>query len=92
MGAAIGAMAQVAGLCMSTAFCTWCQDACAWYLENTENTALRDRLQPIIADGSQMGGTGLSNPIKALSSIENFALQATRVKGGYHVDGRATLG
>jgi alkylation response protein AidB-like acyl-CoA dehydrogenase len=81
------AMGEVAAHCMSTAFCTWCQDACGWYLENTDNTALRDRLQPGIADGSMLGGTGLSNPIKALSGIEGFALRATRTAGGYIVTG-----
>ena len=34
-----------------------------------------------------LGGTGLSNPIKALSGIENFALRATRAEGGYVVTG-----
>ncbi len=87
LGAAIAAMAEVAAVCMSTAFCTWCQDACGWYLENTDNVALRDRLQPGIADGSLLGGTGLSNPIKALSGIEGFALRATRAAGGYVVTG-----
>ncbi len=84
---AIADMAAVAGSCMSTAFCVWCQDACGWYLENTDNTALRDRLQGGIADGALLGGTGLSNPIKALSKLEAFALQATRVEGGYIVNG-----
>ena len=44
-------------------------------------------LQPGIADGSLLGGTGLSNPIKALSGIEGFALRATRAEGGYVVTG-----
>ena len=87
LGAAIGAMAQVSALCMSTGFCTWCQDACGWYLESTSNTGLRDRLQPGIADGTWLGGTGLSNPIKALSGMEAFALRATRAQGGYVVTG-----
>ena len=80
-------MAAVGTACMSTAFCTWCQDACGWYLENTDNAALRDRLQGGIAEGSLLGGTGLSNPIKAISGLEGFALQATRVAGGYSVTG-----
>lgn len=84
---AIADMAAVAGCCMSTAFSTWCQDACGWYLENTDNTALRDRLQGGIATGALLGGTGLSNPIKALSGMEPFALRATRVEGGYTVTG-----
>ncbi len=87
LGAAIAAMADIGALCMSTAFCTWCQDACGWYLENTDNAALRGRLQPGIADGTLLGGTGLSNPIKALSGIEGFALRATRAAGGYVVTG-----
>ncbi len=87
LGAAISAMADVAAHCMSTAFCTWCQDACGWYLENTDNTALRERLQPGLASGTLLGGTGLSNPIKALSGIEDFALRATRADGGYIVTG-----
>ena len=84
---AIADMAAVAASCMSTAFCIWCQDACGWYLEHTGNAGLRERLQGGIADGTKLGGTGLSNPIKALSSLEPFALQATRAEGGYIVTG-----
>ena len=87
LGAPIRAMAEVGAACMSTAFCMWCQDACGWYLENTENHALRDRLQPGIAAGTLLGGTGLSNPVKALSGIERFKLKATRADGGYVVSG-----
>jgi alkylation response protein AidB-like acyl-CoA dehydrogenase len=87
LGGAIASMADVAAHCMSTAFCIWCQDACGWYLENTDNAGLRARLQPGIADGTLLGGTGLSNPIKALSNIESFALRATRAEGGYVVTG-----
>ncbi len=87
LGAAIAAMADIGAVCMSTAFCTWCQDACGWYLENSDNAALRERLQPGIASGALLGGTGLSNPIKALSGIESFALRAARCDGGYIVTG-----
>lgn len=87
MPAAITAMADVAAVCMSSAFCTWCQDACGWYLENTDNTALRTKLQTGLANGVLLGGTGLSNPIKALSGLEHFALRAARVPGGYSVTG-----
>ena len=87
MPAAIAAMAEVSAVCMSSGFCTWCQDACGWYLENSDNAALRERLQPGLADGALLGGTGLSNPIKALSGMERFALRATRVAGGYSVTG-----
>ena len=87
LGGAVSAMAEIAAFCMSTAFCTWCQDACGWYLENTDNAGLRDRLQPGIADGIVLGGTGLSNPIKAIAGIEGFALRASRCEGGYIVTG-----
>ena len=85
--AAIEAMAAIGTECMSTAFCTWCQDAAGWYLEHTDNAALRVRLQPGIAAGETMGATGLSNPVKALAGIEDFALRGRRVPGGYQVSG-----
>ncbi len=87
LGMAIRSMAAVAAECMSTGFCTWCQDANGWYLENTANTALRERLQPGIGSGAVMAGTGMSNPMKTLSGIESFKLKATRVDGGYIVSG-----
>jgi len=87
LGFAIRAMTEIGASCMSTAFCMWCQDACGWYLENTGNAGLRERLQPGIAAGKQFGGTGLSNPVKALSGIEKFKLRAERVSGGYVVSG-----
>ena len=87
LGAAIAAMAAVGASCMATAFCSWCQDACGWYLENSGNAGLRETLQPGIAAGELLGGTGLSNPVKALSGIERFKLRAQRVAGGYTVSG-----
>jgi alkylation response protein AidB-like acyl-CoA dehydrogenase len=87
IGAAIEAMAAVGRHCMATAFCTWCQDAAGWYLENTANAALRARLQPGIATGAIMGGTGLSNPMKSFSGIEQFKLRGKRVTGGWVVSG-----
>jgi alkylation response protein AidB-like acyl-CoA dehydrogenase len=87
LGVAIRSMAEVAAECMSTGFCTWCQDASGWYLENTENTTLRDKLQGGIATGAVMAGTGMSNPMKTLSGIEGFKLRAQRVAGGYVVSG-----
>ena len=87
LGFAIEAMTAIGSACMSTAFCAWCQDACGWYLEKTDNTALRDRLQANIASGAQLGGTGLSNPMKALAGLEKFSLRAARVAGGYTVTG-----
>ena len=87
LAVAIAAMAELGAECMSTAFCAWCQDASGWYLEHTANRKLRDQLQPGIADGSVMGGTGMSNPLKTLSGIEGFKLKAQRAPGGYIVSG-----
>jgi len=87
LSAAIADMATVGATCMSTAFCVWCQDTCGWYLEQTENAALRHRLQPGIAHGLALGGTGLSNPVKALAGMEPFRLRGTRVQGGWIVTG-----
>ena len=87
LGVAIQAMAGVSAECMSTGFCTWCQDAGGWYLENTSNTNLRQTLQGGIASGAVMAGTGMSNPMKALSGLEGFRLRASRAPGGYIVTG-----
>jgi alkylation response protein AidB-like acyl-CoA dehydrogenase len=80
-------MTMVGRTCMSTAFCTWCQDAAGWYLEQSDNTALREMLQPGLALGEQMGGTGLSNPMKTFAGIETLKLRGRRVAGGYEVSG-----
>jgi alkylation response protein AidB-like acyl-CoA dehydrogenase len=87
IAAATRKMAMVGRTCMSTAFCTWCQDAAGWYLEQSDNTALRDALQPGLALGEQMGGTGLSNPMKSFAGIETLKLRGRRVEGGYEVSG-----
>lgn len=87
LGLAIQAMSVVAETCLATAFCTWCQDAFGWYLQNSENAGLRARLQADAAAGVIFGGTGLSNPMKALSGIEPMKLKGKRVDGGYRVNG-----
>ncbi len=87
LAAAIEAMAIVSAECMSTGFCMWCQDTAGWYLEHSANADLRARLQPDIAAGRLKAGTGLSNPVKALSGTEPFRLRGERVAGGYLVTG-----
>ncbi|ACK51755.1 putative acyl-CoA dehydrogenase [Methylocella silvestris BL2] len=87
VGAAIDAMGVVAEECLSTAFCVWCQDAFGWYVQNTDNESLRAALQAGAASGAILGGTGLSNPLKALSGIEPLRLRGRRVAGGYRIDG-----
>jgi alkylation response protein AidB-like acyl-CoA dehydrogenase len=84
----IEAMAEVGAVCGSTAFSMWCQNALVWYLVNSENRQPRERYLAEVASGELLGGTGLSNPMKAFSQIERLALKAVRVDGGYRVTGR----
>ena len=84
---AIETMARVGQECLATAFCIWCQDTFAWYLQNTDNRELRRRLLPGAASGVVLGGTGLSNPMKAASGIEPMRLTGRATAGGYVVNG-----
>ena len=56
MVAGIEAMAIAGEECLSTAFLMWCQNACGWYLENSQNEALRQRLLPKVASGESSAG------------------------------------
>ncbi|MDE2579143.1 MAG: acyl-CoA/acyl-ACP dehydrogenase [Hyphomicrobiales bacterium] len=81
-------MMRVGEVCGSTAFCVWCQDALGWYLAASDNTVLRARLLRQVASGAQLGGTGLSNPMKAFAGLGDIALKGERVRGGWRVRGR----
>ena len=87
MGAAIQAMATVSHECMSTGFTMWCQDTCAWYLQNAANPTVRDNWLPKVASGEVLAGTGMSNTMKAFAGIEELRLKGKRVEGGYVVNG-----
>ena len=87
MGAAVQAMATVSHECLSTGFAVWCQDTCGWYLQNAENAAVRDIWLPKLASGEVLGGTGMSNTMKAFAGIEPLRLSGKRVDGGYVVNG-----
>ncbi|MEM6382272.1 MAG: acyl-CoA dehydrogenase family protein [Pseudomonadota bacterium] len=84
---AILAMASAAEHCLSTAFCMWCQDTLGWYISSSDNEFLKTEILPKIAQGKSLGGTGMSNPMKALADIEKMRLKGTRVEGGYIVKG-----
>jgi len=73
--------------CLSTAFCMWCQNALAWYIYNSDNDAVKTELGARVASGVQLGGTGLSNPMKNFFGIERLKLKAERADGGYYVTG-----
>ena len=83
---AIDAMAEISRHCGSTGFMSWCHDVCGLYMEQSGNSALIARLDDH-AQGTTLGGTGLSNPMKALTGIEKMALKAEKVDGGYIVNG-----
>lgn len=87
MGAAIRAMAAVSHECLSTGFANWCQDTCGWYLQTANNSTVRERWLPRLATGEVLGGTGMSNTMKAFAGIEPLRLKGKRVDGGYVVNG-----
>jgi hypothetical protein len=84
---AIEAMSVASEYCLSTAFCMWCQNAFAWYIATSSNEGLQSSLGLSVGRGETLGGTGLSNPMKAFSGIERIKLKAQRVDGGYTVRG-----
>ncbi|MEJ2061187.1 MAG: acyl-CoA dehydrogenase family protein [Gammaproteobacteria bacterium] len=43
MPATIKAMSLVSQECLSTGFAMWCQDTCAWYLQNATNPTVREQ-------------------------------------------------
>lgn len=84
---AIAAMSLASEHCLSTSFCMWCQSALAWYIATSDNIGLKQQLLSSVASGETLGGTGLSNPVKALTGIERFRLKGQKVDGGYVVKG-----
>jgi alkylation response protein AidB-like acyl-CoA dehydrogenase len=73
--------------CLCTGFMTWCQVACTWYMQNSDNPYLQQQVLPQVATGKRLGGTGLSNPMKHFAGIEKIALMAERTSGGYILNG-----
>jgi alkylation response protein AidB-like acyl-CoA dehydrogenase len=84
---AIETMAAAGEHCLSTSFCMWCQDALGWYIFSSDNERLKKTLGQSVASGETLGGTALSNPMKAFFGIEAVRLKAARVDGGYIVHG-----
>jgi alkylation response protein AidB-like acyl-CoA dehydrogenase len=84
---AISAMSNISRTCMSTGFMTWCQDVCGLYIEQSGNQALIGRRLSAHVSGKTLGGTGMSNPMKALAHIETLLLKGEKVAGGYIVNG-----
>jgi hypothetical protein len=87
VGPAIAAMQAVSRECGSTGFLMWAHDVCGLYMQHSGNPALTGTMLDRHARGLSFGGTALSNPMKALSGIENMMLRAEAVAGGYRVTG-----
>ncbi len=84
---AIKGITLIGEVCGATAFMAWCQNTLGWYIANSDNAILREKyLEPVLS-GRQLGGTGLSNPMKSFFGIEKLRLKAKRVDGGWRVKG-----
>ena len=85
---AISAMSEVSRICGATGFMVWCQQVCGLYLQQSANPALTGARLAAHSRGARLGGTGMSNPMKAYAGIETLLLRATPVAGGgYRVSG-----
>lgn len=84
---AIQVIEGVSRECVSSGFLVWAQYALQWYLVNSANTALKDKILPQVATGAKLGGTGQSNSMKSCCGIEEARLKATRVEGGWKING-----
>ncbi|MBV9706155.1 MAG: acyl-CoA/acyl-ACP dehydrogenase [Chloroflexi bacterium] len=80
-------MEEIAKECVSTAFIVWCQTVCSWYIQNSENDHLKQHVLPKIITGQALAGTGLSNPMKHFSGIENIHITATPYADGFILNG-----
>ena len=87
LNGAIQSIASIGEVCGATAFMAWCQNTLVWYVANSGNKALVDRLLDDTASGRVLGGTGLSNPMKSFFGIEKLKLKGRKVEGGYVVRG-----
>jgi alkylation response protein AidB-like acyl-CoA dehydrogenase len=87
LGHCLRVMDQIARSCLSTAFAVWCQTACQRYLQLSGNDQVKAAFLPGLAGGRLMGGTGLSNTLKANAGIERTLLKARRIPGGYEING-----
>jgi alkylation response protein AidB-like acyl-CoA dehydrogenase len=84
---AIRAMAAAGEYCLATSFCMWCQNALGWYIFASGNEGLKTTLGERVAAGETLGGTALSNPMKAFFGIEKIRLRGRRTSGGYVIRG-----
>lgn len=84
---AIQVIEEVSKECVSTGFLVWAQYALQWYLNNSANTVLKQQVLPLVTSGERLGGTGQSNSMKSCAGIEDARLKASKVEGGYLING-----
>jgi alkylation response protein AidB-like acyl-CoA dehydrogenase len=87
LGHAIQLIEDVSKECVSTGFLLWAEYALQWYVINSSNRALAAEMLPKMARGEVLGGTAQSNSMKSCAGIEEARLKATRVDGGYRING-----
>lgn len=78
---------EVSKICMTTGFNLWCQLTAQTYLRQSNNDYLKSHVLPKLEDGTILGGTGLSNPMKFYGNMEKLHLKAEPAEGGYLVSG-----
>lgn len=84
---AILANAQVGRVCGTTGFLTWCHQVMGLYLDQSDNSALKQRILPHHIIANTFGGTALSNPMKTWANIESMRLVAKKDGQGYSIRG-----
>ncbi|PKO63320.1 MAG: acyl-CoA dehydrogenase, partial [Betaproteobacteria bacterium HGW-Betaproteobacteria-17] len=84
---AIQVIEEASKQCVSTGFLLWAEYALQWYVVNSSNRELAGEMLPKMARGDVLGGTAQSNSMKSCVGIEEARLKATRVDGGYRVNG-----
>lgn len=84
---AIRIIEDVSEECLTTGFCVWCQTTCGWYIQNGQSDYLKESVLPSVMSGEILAGTGLSNPLKHFSGIEEIKLSAERGVGGWVLNG-----
>ncbi|ABE50441.1 acyl-CoA dehydrogenase family protein [Methylobacillus flagellatus] len=85
--ATMKAIAAVSEVCAATGFMMWCHAACGLYMDHSNNPALKGVALQNHLQGKTLGGTALSNPMKAMAGIEKMLLKAQKVDGGYLING-----
>ena len=97
----IAVLREIGKECGATSFSAWCQAACAWYLHQSPNQAVKDKYLADILQGKVLAGTGMSNTVKHLAGIENTtckpsasraATKSTALCLGYPISAKTIFG